>query len=68
MTYCDNVSNYSTLIPVEPQMHHLAKGRLIRSSAEFCELRDPEASYIGHFEAQKGDIGQENTLLWNESN
>jgi putative transposase len=61
------VGSETFVTAVKKQMHHLAKGRLIRSSTEFCELRDPEASYIGHFEAQKGDIGLKNTLLWNES-
>ena len=61
------VGSETFVAAVKKQMHHLAIGRLIRSSTEFCELRDPEASYIGHFKAQKGDIGLKNTLLWNES-
>jgi hypothetical protein len=52
---------------VKKQMHYLAKGHIIRSSAEFCELREPAVSYIGQFEAQKGDIVLENTLLLIES-
>jgi hypothetical protein len=61
------VGSESFVTAVKKQMHHLAKGPLIRLSTEFCELRDPEASYIGHFDTQKGDIGLENTLLWNQS-
>ena len=61
------VGSETFVTAVKKQMHHLAKGRLIRSSTEFCELRESEASYIGHFGAQKGDIVLKNTLPWNEN-
>ena len=40
------VGSETFVAAVKKQMHHLAKGRIIRSSTEVCELRDPEAYYI----------------------
>jgi hypothetical protein len=43
-----------------------AMGRKAREIGGQFELREPEATYRGHFEAKKADIGPENTYLWND--
>ena len=43
-----------------------AKTRKVREMAGQFELREPEASYSGHFKAKKGDIGAENTYFWDD--
>jgi hypothetical protein len=49
----------------EEQLRIRAKGREVREMEGQFELRDPGASYKGHFEPEKGDIGAENTHFWN---
>jgi len=43
-----------------------AKGREVREIEGQFELREPGASYKGHFGPQKSDIGTENTYYWND--
>lgn len=43
-----------------------AKGREVREMEGQFELREPGASYQGHFGPQKSDIGAENTYSWND--
>ena len=43
-----------------------ARGRKAREIEGQFELREPEATYHGHFEAKKADIGPENTYFWND--
>jgi hypothetical protein len=42
-----------------------AKGRDIVKSDEGYHLREEAAPYMALFEAEKGDIGPENTYFWN---
>jgi putative transposase len=43
-----------------------AKGREVRETKGQFELREPGASYRGHFRPEKSDIGVENTYSWND--
>ena len=43
-----------------------AKGREVREVEGQFELREPGASYQGHFGPEKSDIGAENTYSWND--
>jgi hypothetical protein len=43
----------------------LAKGREAREMEGQFELREPRASYQGHFGPEKSNIGAENTYSWN---
>jgi hypothetical protein len=43
-----------------------AKGRKVREMEGQFELREPGASYKGHFGHENDDIGAENTYFWND--
>lgn len=43
----------------------LAKGKDVAETNDGYQLREPTNSYMHHFQAQKGDIGPENTFFWN---
>ena len=43
-----------------------AKDRKVREIEEQFELRVPEATYKGDFEAKRGDIRAKNTYLWKD--
>ena len=43
-----------------------AKGREVLGAGSALQLREPGASYKGHFGTEKGDIGGENTYFWND--
>ena len=42
-----------------------AKGRKVKEGGEGYQLREDPAPYNARFEAEKGNIGPENTYLWN---
>jgi hypothetical protein len=42
-----------------------AKGRKVKEGGEGYQLREDPAPCNALFEAEKGDIGPENTYLWN---
>jgi len=41
------------------------KGRKVQEVEKGYQLREGSACYNALFEAEKGDIGSENTYLWN---
>lgn len=50
---------------VNAKLGILAKGRKATETEDGYQLREPENSYMHHFDAQKGDIEPENTYSWN---
>jgi len=50
---------------VKSKMGILAKGRDVTETDGGYQLREATESYLPHFEAEKGDIGPENTYFWN---
>jgi putative transposase len=50
---------------VRSKLGLLAKGRDVTETDGGYQLRESTEPYLPHFEAEKGDIGPENTYLWN---
>ena len=50
---------------VKAKLGVLAKGRDARKTEAGFQLREPANSYMHHFEAQKDNIGPENSYFWN---
>lgn len=59
------VGNKEFVDKVKSKLGILAKGRDVTETDEGYQLREPIEAYWPHFEAEKGDIGPENTYLWN---
>ena len=58
------VGNRSFVERVKSLMGALAIGRKSTEAGDSYQLREPAVPYIAHFGGKKGDIGLENTWLW----
>ena len=52
------------MIRIKDIMGVLAGGRKSVESGDSYQLREPPMPYIAPFEVKKGDIGPDNTCLW----
>ena len=58
------IGNRSFVERVKSLMGALAIGRKNTEAGDSYQLREPAVPYIAHFVGKKGDIGLENTWLW----
>ena len=58
------IGNRSFVERVKSLMGALAIGRKSTEAGDSYQLREPAVPYIAHFGGKKGDIGSENTWLW----
>lgn len=59
------VGNKEFVDKVKSKLGILAQGRDATETDEGYQLRESTEVYLPHFDAEKGDIGPENTYLWN---